>query len=111
MHAARAQIATQRPDWTTLHALPKRPYAPILVTAHLNVVFTLQWVFEGDQRDQVGPAQLSYQRYDNLLIRKRGGKLHHPAKVLFRKTTAVILHQLDRQASQDFFAVFGPYPS
>jgi len=42
------------------------------------------------------PAQLSYQRYDNLLVRKGDGNLHHAAKILHGEATAVIFRQRRR---------------
>ena len=40
------------------------------------------------------PTQMSYQRYDNLLIRKDLCKLDHSLEVLFGKAVPVFLHQL-----------------
>lgn len=55
--------------------------APTLEAAHLGIEIPLEGIFEGDQRDKVGPAQLSYQRYDNLPVSIDPGELQHAAQV------------------------------
>jgi len=42
----------------------------------------------------VGPAQLSYQRYDNFLVGKYLGELDHAAQILFAEAGAMLLNQL-----------------
>jgi hypothetical protein len=56
----------------------------------------------------MSPAQLSYQRYDNFLLGKDFGKLHHPAQILLAKAGAELLNQLSRQRYDNLLTVGGP---
>src|ERR1700678_2016471 len=53
----------------------------------------------------MGPAQLSYQRYDNLFLGEDFGKLHHPAQVLLTEARAILQNQLSCQQYDNLPAV------
>jgi hypothetical protein len=48
---------------------------------------------------------LSYQRYDNVLIREDLGKLHHAAQILLGEPAAVGAGQFLRQGRNNLLAV------
>jgi hypothetical protein len=49
-----------------------------LQPAHLRVEVTLERVVQGDNLDEVTPAQLLRQRRNKLAVRELLGELHHP---------------------------------
>jgi hypothetical protein len=53
----------------------------------------------------VGPAQLSYQRCDNLLVRENLRKLDHAAKILLAEAGAMLFHQLSSQRYDNLAAL------
>jgi hypothetical protein len=53
--------------------------------------------------------KLSYQRYDNVLLREDLGELHHAAQVLLAKARAELLYQLSRQLYDNLLTVGGPF--
>src|SRR6516164_4500395 len=55
--------------------------APAFDATHLRVEFALQGLGEWQKSAEVGPAQLSRQGRDYLLLGKGLGKLHHAAQV------------------------------
>src|SRR5438309_630995 len=55
----------------------------------------------------MSPGQLSYQRYDNLLIRENFGELDHAAKVFLRVPAAELGFQMSPQCSDN---LHGPGP-
>src|SRR4030065_1624271 len=81
-----------------------------LQPAHLRIEVTLERLFERDQSDKVRPAQLSYQRYDNLFNRGYLGELNHASQVLLGKPTSIFRFQLSRQCGDNFRPVISPLP-
>ena len=53
----------------------------------------------------MGRAQLSYQRYDNLLLREDFCKLNHAAKILLGEAGSTLFHQLSRQRYDNLAAI------
>jgi hypothetical protein len=69
----------------------------------------LKRVFDGQQSDEMGPTQLSYQRYDNLFLGKDLGKLHHPAQIFLAEAWAMLVNQLSCQRYDNLLAVHGSF--
>ena len=87
----------------------QRADAPTFHPAHLRVEVALQRLVQRDQRDEVGPRQLSYQRYDNLPVRENLGKLDHAAQVLVTKAPSKFLLQLSPQRGDNLLSVLRPF--
>src|ERR1017187_7944754 len=61
-----------------------------------------------DQREEVGPRQLSHQRYDNLPVGEDFGELDHAAEVLFPKSASKLSLQLCTQCGHDLLPIVRP---
>ena len=81
--------------------------APALDAAHLGVEVALERVLHGDERLEVGPAQLSPQCGDNLGVGERLGELHHAAQVLLAEAPPEARLQLSPQRGDNLGAVLG----
>jgi hypothetical protein len=88
-----------------IYPITERSYAPAFDTAHLGIEFPLMGPIHGQQFLEVGPTQLSRQRSDNLFIRRRLCKLHHPPQILVCEASAKLAHQLSRQCSDNLLTV------
>ena len=80
-------------------------YAPAFNTALLGMEFPLMEPLQEQQFLEVGPTQLSRQRSDNLFLRKRLSKLHHPPQILVCEASANLAHQLSRQCGDNWLTV------
>lgn len=94
-----------------IDALAQRTYTPALGGGHLCIEVALEWVRQWDQRDEMGPAQLSYQRYDNLLVCKCDGELHHPAQALLTEGCAELGRQRLGDPGEENLSVARTSPS
>lgn len=56
----------------------------------------------------MGPAQLSQQRCDNLLVGKLLGELHHPAQVLLAEAAPELGFQVLAQRRDELRTILGP---
>lgn len=85
----RGAFVEQRTD-----ALPQRANAPAFQLAHLCIEVARERVLDRQQCEKVRPAQMSHQRYDNLLGREHLGELHHAPEVFLFEAAAVVARQL-----------------
>jgi hypothetical protein len=69
------------------------------------------WPHQGQQLFNVGPTQLSRHRSDNLFVRERLGKLHHPPQIFVCEASAKLAHQLSRQCSDNLLPIASSFIS
>ena len=70
--------------------VPEGANAPPLDAAYFGVEVALYRVLQGQESQNVTPAQLSRQRYDNLPVRVKFGKLDHAPEALLGEASARI---------------------
>src|SRR3954453_23185752 len=71
----------------------------------MGIEVTLQGIFDWEQQHEVRPSQLSQQCRDNLLVRERLRKLHHPSQVLLAEAPPEFGRQLPGQRRNNFFTL------
>ncbi len=74
------RVASALTRWTI-----RPPVAPAFDAAHLGMEGARQRVLQGQPHQEVDPARMSYQRYDNLLVRVGLGKLQLRRRLLSSK--------------------------
>ena len=85
----------------------KRPHAPAVEAGELGIELALQRLVEGQEFDEMAPAQLSRQCLDNGAIREQLREAQHVEEIRPSEATAELRHQASGQRPHDLFAIVG----